>query len=315
MVEGTKATVFVAHTDTVFPDMEPFDVTYEGDKIFCPGVGDDTGNLAVLLMAVKYFKENNLKPVKSLIFCANSGEEGLGNLKGTISLMKKYGNMVDEFISFDGNLNFIATKTVGSVRYRITVETEGGHSFGNFGNKNAIYYLSLLLGDLYHIEIPRIGDSKTTFNVGTISGGTSVNTIAQNAEMLYEYRSDNHECIGVMTEKFENILNKHRQDGVVIKAECVGRRPCAKGVDEKALDALTRKCAGVLKEHSIEYTLTSSSTDCNIPASMGIPAICPGLIIGGGAHTRGEWIYKSSLGKGLSVALAVIGKYFPNGVD
>lgn len=129
--DSKNLTVFVAHTDTVFPDMEPLPYTDDGEKIFCPGVGDDTASLTVLLMVVKYLVENRIKPARGMLFVCNSCEEGLGNLKGTRQIFKDYEGRITRFISFDGgNLQTVANDCAGSHRFEVEVLTEGGHSFG-----------------------------------------------------------------------------------------------------------------------------------------------------------------------------------------
>ena len=190
-----EITVFVAHTDTVFPDTESMPYFDDGEKVHCPGVADDTASVVVLLMTAKYFVENKIVPPKGVMFVCNSCEEGLGNLKGTRQLFNDYKDRIGRFISFDSNLNVVADRCVGSHRYEVEVLTEGGHSYGAFGNNNAIEKLSSLITEIYKTEVPQKPGTRTTYNVGTISGGTSINTIAQNAKMLCEYRSDDRECL------------------------------------------------------------------------------------------------------------------------
>jgi len=303
--------LFVAHTDTVFPDTEPMPLFTEGDRMYCPGIGDDTANLAMMLYVVKYIVQNKLKPSRGIIFSANSGEEGLGNLKGIRKLMEDYKGRISEVISFDLYYGSVVSKAVGSSRFKVEVLTEGGHSFSNFGNENAIHVLSSIINDLYSIEVPKILDSQTTYNVGEIKGGTSVNTIAQQAEMLYEYRSDNAECIDIMKEHFEYITSKYRKDGFTVNVQSIGERPCMRGVDKDKHLALIKRCRHTMKKHLGEDAkLTSASTDCNIPLSLGIPAVCIGLLDGGGVHTREEWISIKSLEIGKEIAFDIIFDYF-----
>ena len=152
--ETDEVIVFMAHTDTVFPDLEPLPYHEENGRMFCPGIGDDTANLAVLLMLAKYVLTRGLRSKYTVVFAANSCEEGLGNLKGSFQLMKDYGSRTVEVTSFDGYYSGIANDAVGSTRYEVTVRTEGGHSFGNFGNRNAIHQLARIINDLYGIEVP-----------------------------------------------------------------------------------------------------------------------------------------------------------------
>ena len=209
-----------------------------------------------------------------------------------------------EFDSAEGAA--IVTKAVGSRRYRVTVKTEGGHSYGKFGAPNAIAQLAQLIARLYEVRVPAIG--KTTYNVGTISGGTSVNTIAQTAEMLYEFRSDEREGLSFMQAQFDAILEEFRASGIQIEVEVVGDRPCGLEVDNSAL--ASRAALAVEKHYGLSPAFTSGSTDCNVPLSMGIPAICPGCVMGSGAHTREEYVQIDSLLPGLKVAFELILHHF-----
>ena len=302
-----QITVFVAHTDTVFPDKEPMPYVDDGTYIRSPGVGDDTASLAVLLHVAKYFVENHLSAPKGVMFVCNSCEEGLGNLKGTKQLFKDYEGRIAQFISFDGRLSGIADVCVGSHRYEVELLTEGGHSYGAFGNKNAIAELSRVINDIYSIEVPKIGNSKTTYNVGNIDGGTSVNTIAQRATMLCEYRSDNEDCLATMKDHFERIFTAARDRGVELNVTLIGERPCMGKVDPSKITRLTEICRNIIEDAAnIKVELRSGSTDCNIPLSLGIPALCIGVYNGDGAHTREEWVEKASLPIGLEVGIRVV---------
>ena len=302
---SNEITVFVAHTDTVFPDTDPMPFSEDEDKMYSPGVGDDTASVAVLMTMAKYLMSKNIVPENGFLIVLNSCEEGLGNLKGTRQIMKDYNGRVKQFVSFDSfSLERIHKTCVGSHRYEVEVNCEGGHSFGKFGAKNAIAELSKIITEIYSIEVPKIGDSKTTYNVGTIVGGTSVNTISQSAKMLCEYRSDNSECLDIMKKRFEEIFSKAKSNDVQVSVKTVGERPCEKGVDVQKKDALSNLCKKIAEEVTGKTAVfDSASTDCNIPLSMGIPAICIGVFCGYGAHTREEWIDKKSLRKGLEIGL------------
>lgn len=307
---GCEVVVFMAHTDTVFPDMEPMPLRREGDRLCCPGVGDDTANLAALMLAARYFRAEPQTADCGFLFVANSCEEGLGNLKGCRQLMQDYAGRVREVISFDGGLGGICNKAVGSARYRVTVRTEGGHSFGAFGNRNAIHLLSSMIGTLYAVKPPVEGDSKTTYNVGRIEGGTSVNTIAQEASMLYEYRSDSRACMAQMQAMFESVIAAYRSMGIEVEAELLGERPCMGELDPARQQALeARLCGAIRAEAGVEPSFHSSSTDCNIPFSLGIPAVCTGVYRGQGAHTREEFIELSSLPAGFRMMLSFLLSY------
>ncbi len=302
--------VYMAHSDVVFPDTTPLPLTVEADRICCPGIGDDSANVAALLLAAKYLAETGLQPTDTgVLLVVNAGEEGLGNLKGSRKIMEQYGSRVREFVSLDGGYHYGADQAVGSHRYRIAIDTEGGHSYGAFGNRNAIAYLASLIDTLYTMKVPPMG--RTTYNVGTISGGTSVNTIAQHAEMLYEYRSDNRQSLELMRQHLTAAVEFYRAKGVQVTVELVGDRPCSGDVPTEAQAALNARVTAAVQAH---YNVTPgfgpSSTDCNIPLSMGVPAVCIGCYEGHGAHTREEYLLTESLHPGRKLAFALILSHF-----
>ena len=306
-IEGKDSvTVIGAHTDIVFGYDVPLNYEEKDGKIFCPGIGDDTASAVVLMYTAKYFLENNIKPQNGLIIVLDSCEEGMGNLKGIRQLMQDFGGRIKEFVTYDSDFYSIANECVGSHRYKVTVKTEGGHSFGKFGNKNAIAELSKIIGRMYELEVPKREGATTTYNVGTIDGGTSVNTIAQNASMLCEYRSDNKECLDMMKKEFERIFESAKSDKVTVDVKVVGERPCS-NVDKALQSTLANRCKKVLDEvYGIDIYFRSGSTDCNIPLSMGIPAVNVGVYIGGKSHTREEWLEKDSVPTGLMGSLKLV---------
>ncbi len=302
--------VFMAHMDVVFPDREELPLTIEDGKIFCPGVGDDTANLAGLLFAAKYVAETKADPKDlGVVFVCNSCEEGLGNLKGSRKICETYGNRIKAFYTVDGYMSSYTNRSVGSYRYRLSVKTEGGHSYWAFGKDNAIAKLSEIICDLYRIPVPEKG--KTTYNVGTIKGGTSVNTIAQNAAVTYEFRSDCEESIKKMENLFQQLVAEHRQRGTELSVEVIGIRPCEGKVKEEARKELFDRVIRAVADASGKVPVgQSGSTDCNIPLSMGIPSVCFGVCEGAGFHTREEFIYENSLVPGYQVVFEMVLHYF-----
>ena len=300
---SNEITVFAAHTDTVFPDTEPMPYTEDDEKVYSPGVADDTASVVVLMHMAKYFIENKIVPEKGIMFVCNSCEEGLGNLKGTRQLFKDFEGRVKQFITFDASLNSAADRCVGSHRYLVEVVTEGGHSYGAFGNKNALAELSKIVTEIYKIEVPAKEGTKTTYNVGSIEGGTSVNTIAQSAKMLCEYRSDDKACLEEMQKQFEAIFEAARSEKVDVNVTLVGERPCA-NIDQSKVEAL-KAIVDPIYENTIHESITwrSGSTDCNIPLSLGIPALSAGTNNHAKVHTREEWVEKASVKTGLEIAI------------
>lgn len=301
--------VIMAHMDIVFPDLEPLCLEIRDGKMYAPGIGDDTANLVQLLMTVKYIIENKKKPETGILFVANACEEGLGNLKGSKAIIDTWGSRVKEFISFDGYTGGVTNDAVGSHRYQVTVKTEGGHSFGNFGNSNAIVSLASIIGTLYEKKVPTA--AKTTYNVGTISGGTTVNSIAQEASMLYEFRSESRDCLKEMEQFFDSVIEMYRHMGMDLDVKVMGIRPCAGDVDREKLEALTQRSCYITELITGQpCDVGANSTDSNIPLSMGIPANTLGTIRGGRAHTREEWVDLSSVEEGFKIAMAVVLHYF-----
>lgn len=306
--------VFMAHMDVVFPDETELPLKVEGNRIYCPGAGDDTACLVCLLLAGKYIAERINTPqwpqirgedAPGLLLVCNAGEEGLGNLKGVRRICEEYGDRMKNFCTFDSKLSSIVDRAVGSKRFRVTVRTQGGHSFNNFGRANAIAELSSLVGSLYRIQVPMEG--KTTYNVGMISGGTSVNTIAQEAEMLYEFRSDRKENLEYMERCFAEVIDLARSGGMEIRSQVIGVRPCEGRVDPVARKKLVDRAVKAVWEATGQPAQCSAgSTDCNIPLSMGIPSVCVGSFRGAGAHTREEYVEIDSLEEGYKTAFEMI---------
>ena len=308
---GKDVIVVMAHTDVVFPDVTPLPFSEDETTIRCPGIGDDTTQLAQLLFAFRYFISHGIRPKTGIVFVANSCEEGLGNLAGSRAICEAFKGRIRAFVSVDSSCGAAYNRAVGSHRYRVTVETRGGHSWGNFGNRNAIAEAAGMIRDFYAQTVPVVEGQRTTYNVGLISGGTSVNTIAQKAEFFYEYRSTDRHCLSTMKEAFEKIFAAHRSDEVKIGVELVGERPCSGDVDparQAALEAMADEACRTVFGQSLK--LKAGSTDANMPLSLGIPSLTVGSCVAPGAHTREEYLEKSSLVPGLTFLLHFFDKLF-----
>ena len=307
--EGAPVAVVMAHTDIVFPDTDAIEVSEADGKLFAPGVGDDTANLVMLLMAAKYVIEHDLRPGTGVVIVANACEEGLGNLKGSKQIMSDFSGRVHELISIDGGMYSIVNEAVGSCRLRVTVRAQGGHSYGAFGNTNAIVQMAALIADLYKKQPPE--KAKTTYNVGVIEGGTTVNTICAECSMLYEYRSEDRECLAEMEAFFNETVEKHRGMGVNIDVELLGLRPCRGDVDMARQNELTERMRDLMSEITgMPVASGAGSTDANTALALGVPSVTIGAVAGYGAHTRGEWIELDSLKQGQKIALATLMQYF-----
>lgn len=302
---------FEAHTDTVFPRETPLDFRRDEENFYCPGIGDDTVNLVVMLLCIKALLKRGLVPEKGILFVANSCEEGLGNLKGTRQIFQDFEGRISRFVTFDGTYRSVVCRAVGSHRYAVEVKTQGGHSWNNFGRCNALVELAKLVTKLAEIPLPEVEGAKTSFNVGVIEGGTSVNTIAQWGKFLYEYRSDNAACLDYMEKAFHKAVEEFRaQSEAEISVETVGLRPCGEARDRKVQEEMIARAIEVSEKHSaLPCKPTAGSTDCNIPLSLGIPAICPGVYMGGGMHTREEYCNIKSISTGLAIGMDLIADY------
>lgn len=297
--QSEPISLVMAHTDTVFNDLQHINLKEDPSYLHAPGIGDDGANVVLGMMLLKYLKEHHI-PLNSYVFVFNVCEEGLGNLNGSKAIYQHYQNRIQEMVSFDCYYNEIFNQAVGSIRYKIIVNTKGGHSYFDFPEKNAIVEACHLIDQLYHL--PYQPKEKTTYNVGIIEGGTSVNTIAQDAYFLFEIRSVNDDDLHAMQKVAENVFNQ-TIDGVQITYEIIGERPCGKNVNEEKIIQMTNRAYQAI--HKIvddEIMITSGSTDCNYFLSHSIPSICFGLCMGDGAHTLEEKIEKESLKKGFQIA-------------
>lgn len=300
--------VFEAHTDVVFPELDELAMHEDDECLYAPGIGDDTANLVNLLYAAKYVLDQKIElPCRTLII-ANSCEEGLGNLDGTKEVFRTYGTRIRDFVSFDGSIGGCCNGAVGSYRYKVSADVQGGHSYGDFPRPNAIAILAKMIEKLYAVEVPT--EDKTTFNVGHIEGGTTVNSIAQHASMLYEYRSPSQNCLKDMEQKFNAIVEECSDCGGKITVEVLGIRPGNGDLDLKKLQAYTDRAVDIIsKFYDGEVSVHAGSTDANIPLSMGIPSLTIGTVAGKGAHTREEYIVKKMMTPGLALALTLLLTY------
>jgi tripeptide aminopeptidase len=314
---GTDSDYVVAvtgHLDTVFPEGTDVTVRQRGDTLFAPGIGDDTRGLAALLAIIRVLNESDLDTQADLLFVATVGEEGVGDLRGVKYLFRDDGPRIDAFISIDGTGHTSIThQGLGSYRYRVTVRGSGGHSWGAFGLANPAHALGRAIDyfDLSADAITRSGP-KTSYNVGRLGGGTSVNSIPFEAWMEVDMRSESPESLDRIDEIFGRAMNRavdeandQRRDGeeLSVELELIGDRPSG---EIAADDPLVLRAVAASEFLGIEPTLGRSSTDSNIPISKGIPSITIG---GGGvahgAHSPGEWFINRDGPLGIKRALLI----------
>ena len=304
-----RITVLMAHMDVVFDDTGELPMSRSGDILRAPGIGDDTANLVNLMMGTRFLIRNKEHLKTGIMIVANTCEEGLGNLKGCKEIFSNYGDRIQEFYSFDGYLSQCTSTAVGSHRYRMQVLCEGGHSYLNFGRDNAIQIAAELIHQLYQITPPQ--EVYTTYNVGRIEGGSTVNSIAQEATLLYEYRSSSERCLELMRQAVNEVVERFRADGKTVNVEILGIRPGCGDGDRTALEAWTERNIQLIRRYyDGEMDLGPYSTDANIPLSRNVLANTIGTVRGGGAHTREEWVDLTSLPTGMGVVLSILAKHY-----
>jgi len=284
-----------AHTDTVFPAGTDVQVRREDGKLRAPGVGDDTTNLACALFFLRLVRECGLCVPGTLVFSGSVGEEGLGDLCGIKAVMQQLAGRVDYVLGLDGKMGKLTHQGVGSHRYKITVKAQGGHSWADFGSPSAIHALGELIARIAKLDVPK--NPRTTFNVGRISGGTSVNTIAEAADMLLDMRSVSAEELSRLEARVLTLLPEiERIYDVRIERQLVGDRPAGSRADTAWMIEAIRRVHQALGIHT---QLDASSTNANIPLSLGIPAVVIGTYTGKGTHRLEEWIDERSVVLGM----------------
>ncbi len=292
--------LIAAHLDTVFPVGTPLKVFHDEKRSYGPGIGDNCLGIASALLIPAMLEAAGLRPDVDLLITGNVGEEGLGNLRGMIAVMDAHPE-IGAVIAIEGhNLGRVTHIAVGSMRYRITVEGPGGHSWGDFGNRNAIQVAASILSELDEIDLPT--HPKTTLNVGTIEGGISVNTIAQSCTFLLDLRSVSADALASLNADVERILKRNRSE-IKVTAELLGVRPAGQVAPNSRI---TRIASAIIESLGITPTGDASSTDANIPISRGIPAVCIGLTTGGNVHKENEYIEREPVVRGVYQLLGLI---------
>jgi len=286
--------VFSAHLDTVFPEGTNVNVTRVGTVLKGPGIGDDCRGLAVMLSVIRALNEAHVETPGAITFVADVGEEGLGDLRGMKSLFyDSLKGQIDKFVSVDGTGLGIAHIGVGSNRYKVTFKGPGGHSFGAFGMANPIQAMGRAIAKIDAFEVPT--QPKTTFNVGRVGGGTSVNAIPYEAWMEVDMRSADPGSLKAVDTKFKAAVKEAVEEEnarwsyrgpVSATAELVGVRPAGQTSKDSPI---VQTAMAVSRALQIEEVLREGSTDSNVPMNLGIPAI---TISGGGngtgAHSLNE---------------------------
>lgn len=311
-----------AHLDTVFPPGTDVTVRREGTKLFAPGVGDDTRSLAVLLAWLRAMDAAGITTRDDLLFVADVGEEGPGDLRGMRHLFQRgrYKDRISAFLTVDSpDIEHIAIGGVGSKRYRATFSGPGGHSYGAFGLVNPMFAMADAVGRLGRVAVP--ARPKTTYSASVTGGGTSINSIPNSVWTDFDLRSESPGELDRLEQQFmvlvdaavnaENALRSTRAGKITVALEKIGDRPAGHTNES---DALVQHARAAIEAHGFEPRFEYSSTDANIPMSLGIPAIKIGSGgTGGRAHSLDEWIDVEpeasvrGMAAGLATVLAVAG--------
>lgn len=297
---GSGETLAIAgHLDTVFPPETDVSITQRGDTLFAPGIADDTRGLATVLAVLRAMNESNIRTEQDILFIGNVGEEGLGDLRGVKHLFRDGGPRIDQFISVDGTGSTgITHMGLGSHRYRVTFKGPGGHSWGAFGLANPAHAMGRAIRYFQDGADPytRNAPFRTSYNVGRLGGGTSVNSVPFESWMEIDMRSQGVETLNAVDAILQGAIQhalaeendlRTRGEALTVDVDLIGDRPSGEVAEDHPY---VQQAAAVTRAFGLEPTFGRSSTDSNIPISMGVPAITIG---GGGqgvgAHSLDEW--------------------------
>lgn len=293
--------VLSAHLDSVFDENTNLTVRKEGNRYYGPGITDDARGLAVLLTTLRAMQDHELRTQGDILFVATVGEEGLGNLRGVKALFRDRQD-IDGFISVDGaespgtapGESEVVTRAVGSHRWQITFIGPGGHSYGNFGTPSAVHAMGRAISAIADLQAPAV--PKTTFTVSIVSGGTAINAIAERAEVRLDIRSESAAALAAMEEKILAAVERAaveegkrwNAEPVRVERKLLGDRPAGAGSDDNVVASAWISALVALGQKPPRTV--ASSTDANVPMSLGIPAItAPGGGIADQAHSLHEW--------------------------
>ncbi len=318
LVKGSSEAPLIvasAHLDTVFPKETDFTVRRHGSRLLAPGIADDGCGLAGLIAIAQALQTTPIQTQGSILFAGTVGEEGEGNLRGVRHLLTRgpWAARVDAFLSFDGpGVDRITNRALGSRRYRVELTGPGGHSWGDFGVPNPAHAIGRAISRLAGYPVPK--EPRTTFNVGRIEGGTSINAIPGNAAMEVDLRSADEAELLRLDAFFrramrdatddENSVRRPGDPPLELKVDLIGERPTGETEPHSSLVELAQESTRVL---GFLPRLDQSSTDSNLPISLGIPAITLGAGgMSGCSHTLDEWYDTRDRDKGLKRGLLVV---------
>jgi len=293
-----------AHLDTVFPKGTDVKVRREGSRLHAPGIGDNSVAIAGLLAMVEALNAGGVRTGGDLYLASNTCEEGLGDLKGMKAFMADVKGKVAAAIAVEGmKVSRIIHVAVGSRRYKVTYTARGGHSWGHFPSPSAIHILGRAIADISRLEVPT--DPKTTYNVGVIHGGTTVNTIAAEADMLVDMRSIDARSLMDLERRLLAIVERAAREGDGrVKLELVGDRPAG---SISADHPVVQTCMAVHRALGLKTYTEPGSTDHNVPLAMGVPGVCLSVTEGENEHRLDEYIDTGPIPTGVkNILLAAV---------
>lgn len=314
---GAPMVAVVAHLDTVFPEGTDVKVKRDGSRLASPGIGDNTRGIALMLAVIRAMQAAKFQTTSDVLFVGNVGEEGEGDLRGVKFLLRqgKYKDRIKQFIAIDGSEQGDITRAgVGSFRYRVTFKGPGGHSYGAFGLVNPAFAMGSAMAKISRLQVPQ--QPKTTFNVGVVRGGTSINSIPAEMSMDVDLRSESCAELKKLNDAFlaavkqavdeENGARSTRQGKVEADPKLIGDRPCG---ETAVTSPIVQTVTAVVKAFGLTPGYSTSSTDSNVPMNMGIPAVTIGRGgPSGRAHAPDEWTDVDRTGsiQAATVAMTVI---------
>lgn len=289
--------LLAAHLDTVFPAGTDVRPRRDGVRLHGPGVRDNSAGTAALIGLQRAFDACAVDLPGELVLAGTVGEEGLGNLRGMRALMAHWQARLQAVLVVDGDLGGISHVGVGSVRLAASLHCPGGHSWGDFGRPSAIHQLARAIVEMTRLPLPQ--NPRTTYNVGSVRGGLSINAIAPVAEMEIDLRSASQPVLDDLEARVRAILRRSAEPaGCSCEVHELGRRPCGAIAADHPLVTLARRAYAAL---GLAWRSEAGSTDANIPLALGLPAVCTGVSRGGGVHTLEEYLELDSLAPGLKL--------------
>ncbi len=313
-INENEVVVLSAHLDTVFPAGTDVKVRHDDGRLLAPGISDNGTGLAALAAIARAIHDAQIKPHRTIFFVADVGEEGEGNLRGIRALVDEYRSRLKAMIVLDGaGTDYVTTIALASLRLEVVITGPGGHSWSDFGVPNAID--ALVRGSVRFINTKVPASPRTTFNIGQIEGGTSVNSIPHEASLKVDVRSENpteltrlesalRDCVAAGVRDEMESSRDHSRGGLEWKVQILGSRPGGELAANSPLLASLRAADAIVENES---RIERSSTDANIPLSLGIDAISIGAGgVGGGAHSLLEWYEPEGREIGLKRALLTL---------